>query len=261
MNIFQQLITSLYLPKKVAFYRFQGIGKTILYLFFLLFITSLPFIYHTGQLAAGGLASLREAISNDLPPFSIQNGELIAEHPETQTVHKDELDILFDPSGTITASEVKPDTFALLKNEAALAVNGEIQTFSYSFISNEDVKDTELLRFITSAQAYLLIIFPVLFFIYYLFISAAGFIKVTIVAVFGLLFKNLLNRKLNYSQSFRLGAYAITPSAILFTLLQLFGISIPLSFLADWIITLGFLYLVIKAVPAPKKKQPSAPLH
>ncbi|MGQ0517969.1 DUF1189 family protein, partial [Bacillus sp. D-CC] len=54
MSIFTQLVKSVYSPKDMALFRFQKIGKTILYIMLLCLITTIPrtfffncLIYHS----------------------------------------------------------------------------------------------------------------------------------------------------------------------------------------------------------------------
>ncbi|WP_174881655.1 DUF1189 family protein, partial [Metabacillus niabensis] len=40
MNIFKQLFTSIYSPRTISTFRFQGIGKTILFVFILTLVST-----------------------------------------------------------------------------------------------------------------------------------------------------------------------------------------------------------------------------
>ncbi|CAG9619323.1 DUF1189 family protein [Sutcliffiella rhizosphaerae] len=64
MSIFLQLIKSLYSPKTMAAFRFQGIGKTILYVFFLVLVTSIPLFISFGTNAFDILDNLDESTAD-----------------------------------------------------------------------------------------------------------------------------------------------------------------------------------------------------
>ncbi|KAB7708760.1 DUF1189 domain-containing protein [Bacillus aerolatus] len=260
MSIFQQVWKSLYSPKTVAFFRFQGIGKTIAYIFLLMLIASLPFMIHFSLLATSGLASFKEAVKHDIPPFTIENGELVSPENETKWIKKGKTDIVFDPTGTVTADDLaeKDRAIGLLKEELALSANGQLQSVSYALPGMAAITKEKFITYADSLQSYLIIILPVLFLIYYLFTACAGFIKVSIFAAAGMLFKLATGRKLLYRQSWRLAAYAMTPAIILFSILYLAGVVLPASFLLDWLITALMLFLAVRAIPLPKSKRPPA---
>ncbi|UAT29568.1 DUF1189 domain-containing protein [Bacillus badius] len=261
MNIFQQLWKSLYSPKMISFFRFQGIGKTIAYVFLLTLIASLPFIIQFSLLATSGLSSLKEAVKEELPPFTIEQGQLTANEVESIWMKKGTIDIVFDPAGTVSAADVakKTEAIGLLKTELVLSIGGQVQTISYNFPGIGTIHKEDIIDYIQSIQAYSAIIFPVLFIIYYLFTAALYFIKVSIFAAIGMLFKQLTGRKLFYRQSWRLAAYAMTPAIVLFSLLHIAGIILPFSLLIDWLLTGLMLFLAVRSIPLPKaKKQPEA---
>ncbi|HEY9577833.1 MAG TPA: DUF1189 domain-containing protein [Pseudobacillus sp.] len=261
MNIFQQLWKSLYSPKTISFFRFQGIGKTISYIFLLMLISSLPFIIQFSLLATSGLSSFKEVVKEEIPPFTIEHGQLTSPETETKWLKKGSTDVVFDPTGTVSADDLanKDQAIGLLKEELALSVGGQLQTVSYDLPGMTAIKKEKVINYIHALQAYSAIILPVLFILYYLFTSCLGFIKVSIFAAIGMLFRKLTGRKLFYRQSWRLAAYAMTPAIILFTLLRLAGITLTSSFLIDWLMTALMLFLAVRFIPLPKsKRQPVA---
>ncbi|KMY54768.1 hypothetical protein AC623_13175 [Bacillus sp. FJAT-27231] len=260
MNIFHQLWKSLYSPKTISFFRFQGIGKTISYIFLLMLLSSLPFIIQFSLLATGGLSSFKEAVKKDLPSFTIKNGQLTSPETKTKWLKNGVTDIVFDPTGTVLASDLsnKDQAIGLLKEELVLSAGGQLQTISYDFPGITAINKETVIQYTHSLQAYSAIILPVLFILYYLFTSCMGFIKVSVLAAIGMLFKQATGRKLFYRQSWRLAAYAMTPAIILFSLLRLAGITLPFSFFIDWLITALMLFLAVRSIPLPKSKKQKA---
>lgn len=261
MNIFQQLWKSLYSPNTISFFRFQGIGKTISYVFLLMLISSLPFVIQFTLLATSGLSAFKETIAEDIPPFTIEQGKLTSADADTKWIKKSTFDIVFDPTGAVSAADLMKagQAIGLLREELALSIGGQLQTISYDFPGITAITKEKTLHYADSLQAYSVIILPVLFVTYYLFTACLGFIKVSIFAAAGMLFKQLTGRKLIYRQSWRLAAYAMTPAILLFSLLRLAGIVVPASFAVDWLLTAGMLFLAVRSIPLPKaKKQPAA---
>ncbi|QFT89863.1 hypothetical protein FIU87_14460 [Bacillus sp. THAF10] len=71
MNLFSQFIISLYSPKTMATFRFQGIGKTILYIFFLVLVTSIPLFISFGTNAFTVTANTEEFSETNLEHLMI----------------------------------------------------------------------------------------------------------------------------------------------------------------------------------------------
>ncbi|WP_100331577.1 DUF1189 domain-containing protein [Bacillus xiapuensis] len=260
MTILKQFAKSLYSPKTIAMFRFQGIGRTIGYIFFITLVVSLPFIVRFSLMTTSGMEALKESVAADLPEFAIKDGELISAANETIAVQARETAIIFDPSGSVHPQDLQNEkqAFGFLRKEFALAVNGQVQTFSYALLHSDSLTKKEITDAADSLPSYLVIFLPAVWALYYLFIAAVEFIKVSIFAGIALLFTQFLKRRLSYRQGFRLAAYALTPSAALLVLLNLAGISFPYSFLADWLITSAVLLAAVQAIPPPAAKR--APL-
>ncbi|MFL6562274.1 MAG: DUF1189 family protein, partial [Bacillus sp. (in: firmicutes)] len=94
---------------------------------------------------------------------------------------------------------------------------------------------------------------PVVAVFIYLFASAGSFIEVTVLALFGLALKNLLGRKLNYRQLWRIAAYSETLPTLFFTIMAAIKTTVPNSFMINWFVVIIVLYLAINEIPKPKK--------
>lgn len=255
MNIFKQFYRSIYSPKDIATFRFQGIGKTILYVFFLTFISILPSIYYVSTALSTGIDAAQSFIKDQAPEFSIQNGQLSANTDVPVTINKNDFTIIIDPTGAISKTDVEEtdNTLALLKDEFALSTGGRIDTYPYSMLEGMNITNTELLQFIDTIEGMKGIIIPVMALFIYLFSSAWGFIEVSILALFGLALKNLFGRKLKYGQLWRMAAYCETLPTLFFTIMTALKTSVPQSSLLNWFVIIIVLALAIKEVPKPKK--------
>ncbi len=255
MNIFKQLYKSIYSPKDIALFRFQGIGKTILYVFFLTLISILPSVIHFSSALTTGIDTARTIINDELPDFSIQDGHLSAETKVPITLNKDNFSIILDPTGAISADDVKDEgnSFAMLEDEFALSAGGRFDTYPYSMLEGLNISKGDLLDFLNTIGGMKWVIIPVVSVFLYLLASAGSFIEVTVLALIGLLLKNLLGRKLNYRQLWRMAAYSETLPTIFFTIMAAIKTTVPNSFMINWFVVIIVLYLAINEIPKPKK--------
>ncbi|MEH7074058.1 DUF1189 domain-containing protein [Neobacillus drentensis] len=255
MNIFKQLYKSIYSPKDIALFRFQGIGKTILYVFFLSFISILPSVFYLGSALTTGLESAKTIINDQLPDFSIKDGHLSAETKLPVTINNDNFTIILDPTGAISESDVENEgnAFALLKDQFVIAAAGRVDTYPYSMVEGVTIDKGKAVEFINGISGMKWIIIPVAALFIYLLASAGSFIKVTVLALIGLLLKNLLGRKLNYRQLWRMAAYSNTLPVMFFTIMSAINTTVPSSFMINWFVLIIVLSLAINEIPKPKK--------
>lgn len=255
MNIFKQFYKSTYSPKDIALFRFQGIGKTILYVFFLTLISILPSIFYLSTALSTGIDSTREVIKDELPSFSINNGQLTSKTDVPITIQKDHFTIILDPTGAVKEKDVQDteNAFALLKDKFVFVAGGNIQSYPYSMLEGLHITKSGFLDFINTLDSVRVIIIPFLSVFIYLFSSTASFIEVTVLALMGLALKNLSRRKLNYRQLWRMAAYSETLPTLFFTIMTAIKTPVPNSFLINWFVAIIVLYLAINEIPKPKK--------
>lgn len=255
MNIFKQLFKSIYSPKDIALFRFQGIGKTILYVFFLTLISILPSVIYLSTALTTGVETSRTIINKELPDFSIENGRLNAETKVPITLIKDDFSIILDPTGAISANDVEDEgnAFAMLEDEFVLTAGGRTDTYPYSMLEGLNISKGDLLEFINTISGMKWVIIPVVSVFIYLIASAGSFIEVTVLALIGLALKNLLGRKLNYRQLWRMAAYSETLPTLFFTIMAAIKTTVPNSFMINWFVVIIVLYLAISEIPKPKK--------
>ncbi|WP_456274025.1 DUF1189 domain-containing protein [Bacillus sp. AK031] len=256
MNIFKQLYKSLYSPKDIATFRFQGIGKTILYIFLLVLVSILPAAYNLTVFSNEAIEESMETVNNDLPPFLISNGVLTSETAEPVTIEKDNFTIVLDSSGEYQKADLveEGNAVALLEDELAVVTAGQIQSYAYSMFDGLNADNEDIADFLESIDSLKGIILSVFIVILYLFSAGMTFIKVSIFALLGLLFANTINRNLPYRQSWRITAYSITLSTVFFTIMEMLNTFIPGSLFLDWIVIGLILYLTVKEIPQRKAK-------
>ncbi|RIW31040.1 DUF1189 domain-containing protein [Bacillus salacetis] len=251
MNIFKQLYKSLYSPKDIASFRHQGIGRTILYIFLLVLVSILPAAYNLAIFANDAIDRSIETVEKDLPSFTIEDGTLTSETQEPLVIDQGALTFVFDSTGSFPPSKLSEEmnAAALLKDEFAIAAAGQVQSYPYAMFNGLHADNTDISSFLSSLDSYKGIILAVFLAILYLLSAGITFIKVSIFALIGRLYANVLNRKLAYRHSWRITAYSVTLSTIFFTIMEGLNTFIPASFFLDWIVTSIVLYLAVKEIP------------
>lgn len=255
LNIFKQLYVSLYSPKDIASFRNQGMGKTILYVFLLSLIAIIPTSYYFNMMIKDGMNTIQETLTTEMPKFEIKNGTLTVEGNQPTVLNKNGFTIYVDDSGTLTAEEVanKVTTgVAFLKSEFVMVSNGNIQSSPYSFIEgNNDTIST----WIKDADQLLWVFLVIMFLIFYIFTAALTFLKVTIFAAFGMVFKNALTKPLRYVQLWKITAYCITLPTIFFTIMDAFQATVPFRMSLSLFIIFILLFLTLKEIPQDQEHQ------
>lgn len=255
MNIFKQFFKSLYSPKDIALFRFQGIGKTILFVFFLTLISLLPTIYYLSTATINGLDAIQNSIKNELPAFQISEGTLQSDEKAPIILNKNNLTIIFDSTGTANVAEVarSKDTIAILQHEAVFIANGQSQSLPYSMLSDMTFTNEDLQNMLSSIDSSLVIIIPIMVIIIYILTSGLNFVQISILAVLGLILKKLLLRNLQYRHLWRISAYSITLPTFFFTIMEALKTTVPNGAIINWFVAYIVLFLAIKEVPMPKK--------
>jgi hypothetical protein len=255
MNIFKQFYKSIYSPKDIALFRFQGIGKTIVFVFLLTFISILPSIFYLSTALTTGIDTAKTIIKDELPAFSIKNGTLSADTSVPVTIDKNNFSIILDPTGTISEDDVQDEgnAFALLKDEFVLATAGNYNSYPYSMLEGLEITRADLLTFIDTIAGSKGIIIPLISLVIFLLSSAASFIEVSVLALIGLALKDLFGSKLSYRQLWRMAAYSETLPTLFFTIMAAMKTPVPNSFFINWFVVIIVLSLAIKEISKPKK--------
>lgn len=254
MSIFTQLAKSMYSPKVIADTRFQGIGKTILFVFMLTLISILPVVYYMFVGISEAVGLVKQSIKTDLPSFTIREGELQSEIKAPLTIKNGSFTLIFDPTGAIDESELTgmDANVAMLQKEIVLVAGGETNAVPYTLFTSESMTKDDIITLINTAESSLPVLLGILFIVIYVFSSGMKFIEVSLLALFGLLLKNLAGRKLQYRHLWRMAAYSTTLPTIFFTIMALLKTAVPYSFSINWFVASMMLLLAIKELPAKK---------
>ena len=263
MNIFSQFIKSFHSPKDVATFRFQGIGKTILYVFFLMFIVSIPIAAKTSLFITNSSTQFSETLANQVPDFEFKNGTLYSDQSIPYIDQQNDFVFIMDSTGEITPRDLTDYKvgFALLQREAVFVDNQIMDTYSYRDFGNINLTKEQISDMINNIDDLLPVLIPIFLFLMYLLFLAMKFIGITVLSVFGTILRNRAGVKLNYKQLWTLSVYAVTLPTVLFALLDSLNIIIPFSFGLYWIIAIAMLHLVIKQIPKPRLQNTNTELN
>jgi hypothetical protein len=250
MNIFKQLYKSLYSPKDIALYRFQGIGKTILYVFFLTLLSVIPTVFYFSAAIMNGLDAARDAVNQQFPEFTIEEGKLESRQDEPFTINQGDFTIIFDSTGAVNEDGLsgEDNAIAFLQNEVYFIAGGNTQSYPYSMFTSPITK-SDLQEFLDTIDSITWIMIALIAIFIYIFSAGVKFIEISIFALFGLLFKNMTEKNLQYRHLWRMAAYSVTLPTIFFTIMEALQTTVLYGFLINWIATLMILFLAIKEVP------------
>ncbi len=241
---------SLYSPKDIAAFRLQGIGKTILFVFFLTLLSVLPSIYYFSTSLMTGLDAIEETVQSEIPTFSINNGELIMKENAPITIKNTNMTIIFDSTGTLDQTDVSrsENTIFFLKNELTYNFTGQTQAFPYSMLGDTAITKEDFLSMINSLDSLLPVMIPITVIVIYLISAAIKFIEITVLALFGLALKNLLGKDIQYNHLFRMAAYSVTLPTIFFTIMDSLHTIVPSGFIIHWFVAIMMLMLSIREI-------------
>lgn len=256
MNIFQQFLKSLYSPKTIARFRFQGIGKTILYIFVMMFLVSIPLaITNTNsfmKLAKLGIEKLETA-----PEFQFKDDSLLMESKEPFIEAEDDFLLVIDSTNSISIEEANNYSTAIFLFEKELITYeyGKVNQYSYSQFGNLSLKKEDFIKLMKTLHSLLPLFIPIFLVILYLTTTALKFIGITVLATIGLVLLNIVKVRLNYKQLWVLAAYAVTLPTALLNVLEAFIPILPYTFILYWGIAIYIMYVVLSNIPKPKVQQ------
>ncbi|MGG2013981.1 DUF1189 domain-containing protein [Bacillus sp. S10(2024)] len=252
MSIFIQLFKSLYAPKEMALFRFQKIGKTILYIMLLCLLATVPKTILFGNFIQEGIHLIDRSVEKDVPDFKIENGELHADI--SKPIVKDETDFIFvfDPNRADTKAYPNRDGIFILKDKMVSTAQQQTQSFPYSDFGNTTIEKKDIQEFVSFVDNILPVAIFLIGIFIYLFELFITFLGVTLLAFIGSAISG--ERKLSYKQVWTLTAYSYTIPTIFFMIMDLLKVHVPFSLFIFIGVVLIVLYLTIKEVPKPKEK-------
>lgn len=258
MNIFRQFFKSIYSPPTVAKFRFQGIGKTILYVFMLMLITLSVTAFQLGSTVSDGIKQFQTVLKSELPEFELKNSILLSDLDEPLYIEVDGENFIFDTTGTLTATDIQQNhkqVLALLKKEAVYITNGTSESIRYGELGSLDLTKAELEGLTETIVDLLPLIITIIIIILFIVLTTLKYIGIFLLSLFGLIVRSKIGLTLSYKQVWVLSAYAITLPTVFFAVTNSLNIYIPYSLTLYWLVAFIMLYLIFKEIPKPGKDE------
>jgi hypothetical protein len=254
MNIFQQFFKSLYSPPTIAKFRMAKIGRTILYVFLLMLIASIPMLISL-TISINSLFQAGDRYIEEMPEFAITDGVLESDMDEPTINDDEDMTLIFDSTGELSASDVEEygNVVALLEREMIFVTGGASDRISYQEFGI-NVSKAEIESFYNTLDDLSFLIIAVVLAGFYLFNTALKFVGIFALSVIALLIKRKKAPQLSYKQLWVLSAYTVTLPTILMAVLESLGLFIPFSFAVYWIIAVVMMNAVLNHVPAPRQQ-------
>ncbi len=254
MSIFQQFIKSIYSPQTIATFRFQGIGKTILYVLVLMLITTSVIGYQLTSSISTMVHDFQADLKNELPSFELKNGVLKSDLEEPLYIPQNGIVFIFDTTGSISSSDIKTDyanAVALLETEAVIVTNNVAEIVKYRELGNFTLTKQDVEEFTVSIVDLLPLMMSIVALFLYLFLTTLKFIGISFLSLLGLIMRRNTKLTLSYKQVWILSAYAVTLPTVFFAITDALSIYIPYAFTLYWVVAVIMLYLTFKEIPKP----------
>ncbi len=200
------------------------------------------------------LNQLEESLTNDLPNFSLENGQLQADLDEpyiNQSVSQGVF--VLDPYNELTSTDIATlgEGVVFQQHEALLFQYGSTQQVSYTLVGLEQVNRDELTERLSDVKGFLPLLITIVSLLLYSGLLGVAFLGVTILAFVALLFRGK-RKNIQYRHMWLITAHALTLPVIAFSWLDVFVGGIP-SFVMV-LTTMAIIILAIQSIPIPKRK-------
>lgn len=255
MKIINQFIKSLYSAKDMASYRFQKIGRSILYVFLLSALASIPLVYQLHTLFSDEFLGIKHIIIEELPDFNIEGGTLQTDDPTPITNYSSTFTFVFDPEATEVDSTVNNSDsfFAILKDRVVLRAATQEETLQFSALGTGTFSKSDTIELFTILEEMYPIFMVIMIVIAFLLTSFLKFLTVTIFGYLATLFSKSSGRTISYKQGWNIIAYTLTIPTVFFFIMDLLGITVPYSTSLQTFIVFFLLFLIIREIPQQRK--------
>lgn len=240
-------------PEQLIQARNVKTGKIVWYFIFLSFILTIPSWVETNRLLTDFIQDGQE-IAQTIPDFEVENGQLVpAENAESFIYQTDSIIFTFDPSGTITSTDVdnriSGETLGMSILESGLYFSIPLYPIQLSYSQLEGMNQDTFKDVILGLQSVNPVVLVMTFVLLWISSLILALIYNFLYTVFGNLVATITRKPLRFGESWKIVLFASTLPTILFTLLNLFGIHPLFQLEIQLAITIYFYYLSLKSIP------------
>ncbi|MDY4544713.1 MAG: DUF1189 domain-containing protein [Bacilli bacterium] len=254
MGFFKKFFNSLFNFKAYNTFLAQTTGKAVLYMLILCSLLSIINCFLLLTAVNFELPNLKEDIKEKVPEFEFKNGKLTFEGDMPIIIKDEESDMIvyIDTENPIDNSVLDNYSNATLITSDSITQKQGIQTRSVNLSPLTDMKldkDTIIKSIPDKIPVIIAIIFYIFFVLFYFLGELIG--AFIILGIAGTILSKVMKKELKYSESFKLGLYALTVPMLISTictLLTLIGIIIPFSGYISYAIAIIYLGFGINAI-------------
>lgn len=229
----------------------------MLYFIFLSFILTIPSWVQTNQLLTDFIQDGQE-VAQRIPDFEIENGQIApAENAESFIYQTDSIIFTFEPSGTLTSSDVDDritgDTLGISLLEDGLYLSIPLYPIQVSYSQLEGMNQDTFKDVILGLQSVNPIVLVITFLLLWVSSLILALIYNFLYTVFGNLVATITRKPLRFGETWKVVLFASTLPTIFFTLLNLFDIHPLFQLEVQLGITVYFYYLSLKTIPKKER--------
>ena len=254
MGFFKKFFNSLFNFKAYNTFLSQTTGKAVLYMLILCALLCIINCLSLTSYLNSYLPPLKEEIEKNVPEFEFKNGKLTFEADMPIVIKDEEADIIvyIDTENPIDNSVLDDYSNGFLITSDSFSVKQGIntQSINLSSLNGTNLDKDTLIDFIPNKIPMFFIIVYYIFFVLFSFLGKiiGAFI---VLGIAGTILSKIMKKPLKYSESFRLGLYALTVPMLISTicfLLTFVGIIIPFPGYISYGIAIIYLALGIKSI-------------
>lgn len=254
MGFFKKFFNSLFNFKAYNTFLSQTTGKAVLYMLILCAFLGIINCTSLTSYLNSYLSPLKEELEKNVPEFEFKNGKLTFEGDMPIVIEDEEADIIvyIDTENPIDNSVLDDYSNGFLITSDSLSVKQGIntQSMNLSSLNGTNLDKDTLIDFIPNKIPMFFITVYYIFFVLFSFLGKiiGAFI---VLGIAGTILSKIMKKPLKYSESFRLGLYALTVPMLISTicfLLTFVGIIIPFPGYISYGIAIIYLALGIKSI-------------
>lgn len=254
MGFLKKFLNSLCNFKSYNTFLAQTTGKAVLYMLILSALLGIISCVSFASYINSYLPPLKEELEKNIPDFEFNNGKLTFEEDMPIVIKNKDADIIIyiDTENTIDDSVLDDYSNGFLITSDSITTKQGIKTQSVnlSSLTGMNLNKDSFIKYIPNKIP---IFFTIIFYIFFVLFSFLGNLigAFIILGIAGTILSKIMKKELKYSESFKLGLYALTVPMLLSTictLLTLVGIRIPFSGYISYAIAIIYLGLGIKAI-------------
>ena len=253
MNVFSELVHSVYDLKSYRLFLKDKKGKTFLFGFLLVLLyflvtVILPFVQF--QVSTGGIMNIAEEL---VPDFTIADGRLDMER-QFEFAEGDTY-IFVDTKNEEMAEEKilenlreYSSVMILDSRNAIIKSKGQVQTLYFSDLGDLDMSKSDLIEMVRPFVTMAIVLILVLSFV---FMEVFFFFGVLFVALFGMIVASCMQCQLTFGQLYKLGIYTRTTPLIIKAVMSFLPFGIPFYTVISIGISLLYLSGGIRHIKTP----------